>query len=268
MKKIYLTENQLSLLNESYGLRHIDSDDILKIRYSVCLDEDNEEMYSLEVYDYSENLIFEDKYFIESEIYEIFDDDIADQIVNKEGKYDERNNVYVIENDIVISNPYDVDEVNEVAKKIFKDNYIDEYYPMMHGYILTDGTCLDFRYELDHESIQAIPTIEDKFDFVALGNIRCGNSSFDIIKYPTDEQWEALRVLINNSKDLSVDIYAENKNMPLTSALYDGVPDFHLVMGEIDRFFDEGIKLKGGYSNYDDYYMNESEKKNINERIL
>jgi hypothetical protein len=67
--------------------------------------------------------------------------------------------------------------------------------------------------------------------------------------------------LIANSHNLIVDIYSEDTKYVLTSAQYRGNPNPSYVLGEIDRFFDEGINLKGGYSfdeDYDDFYIYES----------
>mgnify|MGYP003293272416 CR=1 FL=1 len=95
--------------------------------------------------------------------------------------------------------------------------------------------------------------INDKFEFIALGNIRCSENFFDLIQPPTYEQKICLRKLIANAEDLSVDIYSENGDETLTSAIYYGKVDPSVVLSQINRFFREGVKLNPNVESDDDY---------------
>ena len=112
--------------------------------------------------------------------------------------------------------------------------------------------CIDLGHN-DHNYICALPQINDKFEFIALGNIRCSRNFFDLIKKPTYEQKQCLRKLIANSTDLSVDIFDENGKTILTSVVYRGKVSPSVVLNQIDRFFGEGIKLNPNVDSDDDY---------------
>lgn len=215
------------------------------ILYKVCdVDEDNADLYYVIVYDMDGNIIYEEYDLYLHELEDILGNEISQMIADGVGNPYTNGLLRLTD-----FNSHEFGDVNETAKKLFKNN-LTEYYPKLHGYIMQDGTCIDLEYD-DHNIITKIPQINDKFEFIALGNIRCSDNFFDLIVEPTYAQEKALRKLIANSYDLSVDIFDSEDNMPLTSAMYYGKPDPSYVLNEIERYFNEGIKLQGGYDNYD-----------------
>ena len=207
-------------------------------------EEDVQDLYDISIYDMYGYVIYEGDGLLNYELVDLLGDNISYMIIDNKGEQNtnptnKQYYPYVLRD----FNKYEYSNIEETVKQIFK-NYLCDYYPNMHGYIMQDGTCISLGYN-DHNEICRIPQINDKWEFVALGNIRCGNSSFDLIQKPTSEQKKALRKLIANSNDLTVDIFSKDENMPLTSAMYKGESDPNYVLGQIDRFFTQGIKLTG-----------------------
>ena len=275
IKKIYINESQLSLLREGlyddFDVR--DADIIYYNHYQEDWGDEEEpdiqDLYNILIYDMDGNTIYENDGLLLYELDDILGEDISSMIYNNESEPNtnqQLNKYYPYRLNYI--NSHEFGDVNETAKQLFK-NQLTEYYPNLHGYIMEDGTCIDLGGD-DHNSICKIPQIDDKWEFIALGNIRCSNSFFDLIKEPTREQKYALRKLIANANDLSVDIFSEDSDSPITSAIYYGSPNPSYVLGEIDRFFNEGMNLRGGYSEYNDYmyeskeYLTESDLDNMN----
>ena len=275
IKKIYINESQLSLLREGlyddFDVR--DADIIYYNHYQEDWGDEEEpdiqDLYNILIYDMDGNTIYENDGLLIYELDDILGEDISSMIYNNESEPNtnqQLNKYYPYRLNYI--NSHEFGDVNETAKQLFK-NQLTEYYPNLHGYIMEDGTCIDLGGD-DHNTICKIPQINDKWEFIALGNIRCSNSFFDLIQEPTREQKYALRKLIANSNDLSVDIFSEDSDSPITSAIYYGSPNPSYVLGEIDRFFNEGINLRGGYSEDNDYmyeskeYLTESDLDNMN----
>ena len=254
MKSIYISENKIPIIREGLYDDYC-KDDADVIYYNFDKDDDGEKIFYVLIYDMDGSIIYEEDGLYEHDLYEILNSDTANLIIyDNGGVYNENTNLYCVRgcNSYTIEDVTNVDEVNNIAKKIFKNSISDTYHSGLHGYILTDGTCIDLGYD-DHNSICKLPKISDKWEFIALGNIRCGDNFFDLIKKPTKEQRIQLRKLIANSKDLSVDIFNGNSAIPSTSAIYYGNPNPNSVLGEIDRFFSDGLKLEGGYNLYENY---------------
>jgi hypothetical protein len=210
-------------------------------------DEDITDLYNILIYDINGNIAYDEDGLLLTELDDLLGDDISYMIWHNEGEENtdpqlKRRYPYVLRN-LEENNFKNIDE----AVEFFFGESLCQYYPNMHGYIMQDGTCIALGEYTDHNEICKIPQINNKWEFVALGNIRCSNSSFDLIQKPTMEQKRALRKLIANSTDLTVDIFSSNKDTPLTSAIYYGESDPDFVLGQIDRFFNEGIKLRGNY---------------------
>lgn len=220
---------------------------------------DMQDLYDILIYDMDGNTIYENDGLLLYELDDILGEDISSMIYNNESEPNtnpQLSKYYPYRLNYI--NSHEFGNVNETAKQLFK-NQLTEYYPKLHGYIMQDGICIDLGDD-DHNTITKIPQINDKWEFVALGNIRCLKDSFDLIQEPTREQKYALRKLIANSNDLTIDIYSKDSDYVLTSARYIGNLNPSYILGQIDRFFDEGINLQGGYSDedYDDFYMYES----------
>lgn len=139
-----------------------------------------------------------------------------------------------------------INEINTAAKRIFQTT--DKYYKDTRGYILTDGTILVFGDYTDHISINRVGNLTiGKFE--SLGGIRIGKNSFELEKEPTKEQRYQLIRLINSysHEELYVDIVKYSGEGTYASNICGKEyihPDYHYVLGEIDRYFSEGLKLK------------------------
>ena len=242
------TENvkkyQQQLIKESYNDYPLDN--IESIYYRFYDDEDGHEVYDVTAYDMDGNMVFNETEVSGYEVDDYFGEEIGYQIYDHQGVLNPNNGLYLLK----CESPYKNMGIDEIAKKMFSKR-LTEYYTNFRGYIMQDGTCIDF-YDNDHNYICNIPGIDDKYEFIALGNIRCGDNFFDLIQYPTYEQKLCLRKLIANAEDLSIDIYDENGDMPLTSAVYHGKVEPSIVLGQIDRFFSDGVKLNPSVDSYDD----------------
>jgi len=148
--------------------------------------------------------------------------------------------------DVDVSNK---DSINNMAMKLLRHG---DYFKDCRGFILTNGVVV--YTETEHNEICRIPNINNKFDFIRMGNIRVLPKSIDIGDKPTSEQRDVLRRVIASYADeeLYLDIYQGKSSI---GAKYMH-PDWRYVMGEIDRFYSEGIKPQGN-----EYY--ESRNKNL-----
>ena len=110
--------------------------------------------------------------------------------------------LYNSKNDLDDSN---VNAVNSFAKRFFQTS--EEYLGNDRGYILTDGTILEFGPNMDHASISSVghQTIGS---FLSLGNIRIGEGSIELATEPTFAQRKQLRKFIqyNSNSEIYVDI--------------------------------------------------------------
>lgn len=111
-----------------------------------------------------------------------------------------------------------VERYNAAAKELYGTTYV----PRKAGYILTDGSMLDFsegqwKRTLDHRNIENI--FEESFEnhsdgmykFMAFGNIRIsGNNFFNIMSQPTKQQWDTLLQIVHLADSLYVDISNQN----------------------------------------------------------
>ena len=152
------------------------------------------------------------------------------------------------DDDVDVSNK---DSINNMAMKLLRHG---DYFKDCRGFILTNGVVV--YTETEHNEICRIPNINNKFDFIRMGNIRVLPQSIDIGDKPTSEQRDVLRRVIASYADeeLYLDIYQGKSSI---GAHYIH-PDWRYVMGEIDRFYSEGIKPQGN-----EYYESKDSKKQI-----
>ena len=205
---------------------------------------EQETTYDIKAMDNNNDTVFEQDGLTIDEVDDIFGEDVANSMRNREGK---RSNFYYLTDLLETSVDLTSDkEVDAMAKRLFPTE--DIYYKDARGYILTDGTIVVFGENTDHVSISNISGMTIN-KFLSLGNIRIGHNYFEIQKEPTYEQRMQLIRLINNYSDdeLYVDIgkYSTDNSQyqtTVTSKKYIN-PDYHQVLGEISRFFREGIKL-------------------------
>ena len=132
------------------------------------------------------------------------------------------------------------------------------------GYMLPDGRYLDFsegsdRRTQDHRNVGIAyeDTVDEKYkymvDFMKRGAIRMKPESdgFELIVEPTPEQRRVLRQFIaSRDGNVMVDIYDPVEDETISAEYTDVSPS--MVLGEIDRYFREGIKPQGneGYIRY------------------
>lgn len=143
------------------------------------------------------------------------------------------------------------DSVNNMAMKLLRHG---DYFKDCRGFILTNGVVV--YTESEHNEICRIPNINNKFDFIRMGNIRVLPQSIDIGDKPTSEQRDVLRraIACYADEELYLDIY-QGKSSIGTHYIH---PDWRYVIGEIDRFYSEGIKPQGN-----EYYESKNSKKQI-----
>ena len=151
-----------------------------------------------------------------------------------------------------INNPQ---ELNDIAMKLLPHG---EYYQNCRGFILTNGIIV--YTEGEHNDVLRIPGINSKFQFIELGNIRILDHAVDIGKEPTWEQEKVLRQVIASyeGEEFYLDIFSDGGEI---GAQYPNA-NYQYIMGEINRFYSEGIRPQGGYA-----YENKKGEKTIDENI-
>ena len=159
--------------------------------------------------------------------------------------------------DLYSDETYDINnpqELNDIAMKLLPHG---EYYKNCRGFILTNGVIV--YTEGEHNDVQRIPGINSKFQFIELGNIRILDHSVDIGAEPTWEQEKVLRQVIASydGEEFYLDIFSNGGEI---GAQYPSA-DYQYIMGEINRFYSEGIRPQGGYA----YESEKKEGKTIKE---
>ena len=172
---------------------------------------------------------------LEDALGESFASRIVDDILKNDSSRLEISEIYDSQK-ININNP---DELNDIAMKMFNHG---EYYKDCRGYILTNGVTI--YTDMEHNMVSQINGVGGTYDFIRLGNIRVLSQSIDLAKKPTHEQRMVLRRVISSYSDdvLYLDIF--NKDGSVCGCEYNH-PNYNYVIGEIDRYFDEGIKPSG-----------------------
>lgn len=261
-------------INEGYysgsNLQNIDLSDVGKVRYSFYFDEeeyqewlgDNELMdspeskrkyyaeeylYDVEYYDYETlHYMDSDDGLCYDDLIELFDDeDVADRILNdcmtNGGGSFETDELYA-DYSVNLENPY---EVNDIAVKMFPHG---KYYKGARGFILTNGVMIFT--EGEHNEIERIPGMDaggpgaGKSRFVEMGNIRVLPNSVDIGREPTWEQEMVLKQILKeyDGEEFYLDVCSGGDVIGVT---YPSA-NCNYVLGEIDRFYSEGIRPQGG----------------------
>ena len=171
------------------------------------------------------------------EISEEFGDKLANAVLTDcsergEGRFE---TCYLFDDDIDVNNK---EQVNDMAKKLLQHG---DYYKNCRGFILSDGTVIYTPNE--HNQCTVINGVKNTFHFIQLGNIRLLPNSIDIGQKPTMEQRNVLRQVIScySNDELYLDIMDKGSEI---SAKYTK-PNWRYVMGEIDRYYEEGIKPTG-----------------------
>jgi hypothetical protein len=160
--------------------------------------------------------------------------------------------------DLYSDETYDINnpqELNDIAMKLLPHG---EYYQNCRGFILTNGVIV--YTEGEHNDVLRIPGINSKFQFIELGNIRILDHAVDIGQEPTWEQEKVLRQVIASyeGEEFYLDIFSDGGEI---GAQYPNA-NYQYIMGEINRFYSEGIRPQGGYA-----YENKKSEKIIDENI-
>ena len=186
---------------------------------------------------------------------DLFGENMAETIVRtcmKDGSgYFETDDLYADEQ-VDINNPQ---ELNAFAMKLLRHG---EYFKGCRGFILSNGVVI--YTEMEHNEVLRIPGIKSKFQFIELGNIRLLPNSIDIGAEPTPQQEQVLRQVIASydGEELYLDIFTNGGDIGVRYPR----ADYHYVLGEIDRFYSEGIKPQGG-----GFYENKDGKKTVDENV-
>lgn len=181
----------------------------------------------------------------------------------KDNEYKTLNELYEgIEN-----KPKTVEEYNSIAKQVFGTTYSFN----ACGYILTDGSLLDFSgykfgsgqrnyRQQDHRDIYLMGWDADGdtkyFDmdmttFVNLGNIRLKATSpgFDLSKEPTKQQYSTLSLFISKYRNYEDDGYffidISNENGDILYSIIYIKPVVSRVLQDLKNYFDKGIVPQG-----------------------
>lgn len=131
------------------------------------------------------------------------------------------------------------EQLNDMAKKLLQHG---EYYKDCRGFILSDGTVIYTPNE--HNQVTIIKGVKSKFHFIRLGNVRLLKKGIYVGQKPTPEQINVLRQVISSYSDDSFYLDIINDNEREVSAIY-RYPNWRYVVGEINRYYDEGIKPMG-----------------------
>ena len=144
--------------------------------------------------------------------------------------------------DIYADENYDINnprELDDIAMKLLPHG---EYFKGCRGFILSNGVVV--YTEGEHNDVLRIPGINSKWQFIELGNIRLLPNSIDIGSEPTYEQEEVLEYMLRlyDGEEIYLDIFSENGEI---GAHYPSA-DCNYIMGEINRYYSEGIRPQGG----------------------
>lgn len=133
----------------------------------------------------------------------------------------------------------DTNDLNSIEADAVRKLQHGNYFKGARGFILTNGIMV--YTESEHNMITRVSGINDKFQAIKMGWVRVLPNSIDLGKEPTQEQALVLRNIIQQYSDSSefyVDFFSE-KGEYGTKYSY---PDYRMVMADIDRFFEEGIR--------------------------
>ena len=258
--------NDFFHINETYGYsKTVDFSEVGKVEYQWDYFEDDYQEWlqeeglqdSPEVkMEYIKDNVTFDVDFLDNQIYHVmgsegglfyddlesvFGESMAERMLNDciENGYGSFETYEMYENaSYDINNPQ---ELNDIAMKLLPHG---EYYKNCRGFILTNGVIV--YTEGEHNDVLMIPGINNKFQFVELGNIRILDHSIDIGAEPTYEQEEVLRQILReyDGEEVYLDIFHDGEDI---GVVYHSA-DYRYVMGEIDRFYSEGIRPQGGYA--------------------
>lgn len=132
----------------------------------------------------------------------------------------------------------DKEQVNNMAKKLLQHG---SYYKGCRGFILSDGTVVYTPNE--HNQCTIISGVKDTFHFIRLGNIRLLPNAIDIGQEPTEQQKKVLRQVIAAYSDS--ELYLDIMDNGSEHSVKYKKPNWKYVMGEINRYYKEGIKPIG-----------------------
>lgn len=269
-KTIRLTENEFrgfitNVINEvltewgqpTHDVNNVNSIWFYKKIYEAE-DEEEEVTYDIQCLDIDDNTLFYEDNLDIDELTDMFGDDIAAEMeeiaITPNKEYRITDILYRGDGNINLNNP---DEVDKEAVKFFKPS---EYHKGSSGYILRDGSVINFGDNKDHISINSISGIGQDGNvhdmtvgkFVSLGNIRIRGNSISMEKQPTPAQARTLIRLFNEYEGEGVYIdfchYDDGQRMKeqYSRTVFGGKYDCsepRTLMNKINRYFNEGIRI-------------------------
>lgn len=195
----------------------------------------------------------ESDWLLSEPCYSDIDDEIIEMILDEYNRKPSFDGDYSI-NEILYNRWSNYDDIYEAAKHLFPT--YDEYFKGLRGFILSDGTIIGT--EEEHNECLQLKGVEDKFDFITMGNIRIIPNSIDIGKEPTYAQQRVLQKMIDcyADEELYLDVWGNGQD----GGCQYTQPEWQYVLGEIDRYYSHGILPKGGnaYDFADDSWLDES----------
>lgn len=256
--------NDFFHVNESYGFsRNVDLSEVGRVNYTWDFDEDYYHEW-LEDNEYADNEDIKLQYikegnvefeldFCDNQTYHsmgsdsVYYDDLEDLFGERMAETILKNCIedgsgYFETEELYYDDNFDINspsELDDMAMKVLRHG---EYYKDCRGFILSNGVVV--YTDMEHNEVTRIPGINDKFQFIELGNIRVLNHSIDIGKEPTRQQYDVLKQVLRtyDGEELYLDIFCNNSEI---GAHYP-VCNPNYVLGEITRFYSEGIKPQGG----------------------
>ena len=214
---------------EDYDISDYNSEEEMK--------EDMLEYYSfiVDFYDsFGEKLNWKNIELSYSDVVEEFGEEIANNMVNSEGTPRGGKSFELTLGANTTPKSNSLEDIDDVAKRILP---ITTYHPGCRGFILYDGTIV--QTEAEHNMCSVIEGVKGTFHFIELGNIRILNQSVDLAKEPTPQQRRVLAQVIDSYSggDFYLDIMTGD-----AIGVHYRQPDYRRVLGDIDRYFSEGIK--------------------------
>ena len=137
------------------------------------------------------------------------------------------------------------EDINSDVKNMFD---VKEFTSGARGFILTDGTFVDLGTVLHAELEDHVKGLNLE-EFISLGNIRISDQPttcvIDLCERPTKKQKQTLHKIIGQSKNIYVSVVTKDGNATYCQFWS---PEPKIIINQIDRFFNEGIKLHESYN--------------------
>lgn len=269
-RRIFLSESSLfnairesvrRVLRESYGSSSIDWNNVDEIDFKCWYDEDDlsDAIDSGELDRSNESEM--DEWFYDNLFFDIvfkdndynvlgyiedtcamFDsygipDEYIKMIVDTYKSNPQLNHEYYI-SDVSYEMANRMGNVDDACKRMFSTS--DEYCKGMHGFVLKDGTIILMPQGGDHNSIECVNGVSDKWQFVEDGNPSILGNNLRVGGVLTSEQESVIGRMIRCYSDDELYVSFLGGPKGEQSCCYKE-PDYRRVLSDIDSYYDEGI---------------------------